>query len=301
MTDYTKIYGVIAKRLNTILESEGSNLEVTEQKVVKNNNTIHYGFVVRDKSKSQECAPTLYMEYSEILKYSDTELLDYLTDKYNSFKVDEVGVDITSGIHWEEVYPVLVNSCNKENFDREGVYYKHSESFEDLLVAFRVPTDIPKVEQSGSFLVHKKHFDYWDLSDNLEKHAMHNAYTRGSIEPMANILRDMVPPEMIAFIEIPMWVVTSYDRNYGAGCLESGGVQEDLINMISTSPFENEDIILIPSSVHEWIAVPESCGVANTETLAYMIGEVNHDHVPPEQVLSDHAYLLHPDCTIESL
>lgn len=72
-------------------------------------------------------------------------------------------------------------------------------------------------------------------------------------------------------------VVTNSSGYYGASAIFYDGVLEAL-----------KDYYLVPSSVHEWLAVPKS--VADKEYLARVIRQVNRTEVSPKEVLSDFPY-----------
>lgn len=53
-----------------------------------------------------------------------------------------------------------------------------------------------------------------------------------------------------------------------------------------------EEVILFPSSVHEIILVPKQEGLElDAGWCGRLVREINAAKVPPEEVLSDHAYL----------
>lgn len=50
------------------------------------------------------------------------------------------------------------------------------------------------------------------------------------------------------------------------------------------------DVVLLPSSVHEWLLLSDSMLGEALQDLAKIICEVNGAALAPEEILSDHAY-----------
>ena len=80
-----------------------------------------------------------------------------------------------------------------------------------------------------------------------------------------------------------LYVLTVMSRINGAVCL----MFPDFLNLLAVK-FES-DLFLIPSSIHEILALPDR-GDFTKEELDRMVREVNRSHVLPEEVLSNHVY-----------
>ncbi len=80
---------------------------------------------------------------------------------------------------------------------------------------------------------------------------------------------------------IPMIVVSNTKRMFGATALFYPGVVQRLSEKLGGN------FIVLPSSIHEVIAVPDAKDV---EGLAEMVKEINGLEVPDEDQLSDHVY-----------
>lgn len=78
--------------------------------------------------------------------------------------------------------------------------------------------------------------------------------------------------------EMGVMVITNSSGYYGASAIFYDGVLEAL-----------KDYYLVPSSVHEWLAVPKS--IADKEYLAQTIRLINRTEVSPKEVLSDFPYV----------
>ena len=98
-----------------------------------------------------------------------------------------------------------------------------------------------------------------------------------------------------------MFVISNKQQINGAVNMMYDDVLSDIAEQVGT------DLYIIPSSIHECIAV--SCEVISAEALAEMVNEVNADCVKDEEVLSSHVYrfnaqektLALADTTVEEL
>lgn len=88
-------------------------------------------------------------------------------------------------------------------------------------------------------------------------------------------------PEMFP----PMYVITNKQNLYGAVCILYPDVLKDVAQKLDS------DFYVLPSSVHETIAVPaENLDINHASSLKAMVREVNQSELTPEEVLSDNVY-----------
>jgi len=81
-----------------------------------------------------------------------------------------------------------------------------------------------------------------------------------------------------------MYILTNSDRFYGDAVILYPDVLSDLREMTGS------DLYLLPSSVHEFIAIP-CCEGADEEGLINMVRSVNRTSVTEEDFLSDNVYI----------
>lgn len=82
---------------------------------------------------------------------------------------------------------------------------------------------------------------------------------------------------------MPMHILSNSTGLYGSGVV----LYQDFLREMSVRL--GGGFYLLPSSVHEWIAVPET-KAGFPEELSQMVREVNAEAVLEEEILSDHAY-----------
>ena len=83
--------------------------------------------------------------------------------------------------------------------------------------------------------------------------------------------------------EIPLYVLTTGNRSYGAGVILYDGVADKVKSVIG------EDFYLIPSSIHEMLVLPKSTA-DDLQYLASLVAMVNNEDVADDEVLSDSVY-----------
>ena len=82
----------------------------------------------------------------------------------------------------------------------------------------------------------------------------------------------------------PMYILSNYSRNSGAGNMFSEGILKSLAEQL------NGDLYLIPSSIHEVLVIPVNSRLTRDEVDA-MVSDVNRTVLRPEDILSDHVYI----------
>ena len=115
--------------------------------------------------------------------------------------------------------------------------------------------------------------DAWDLA---ECNVVNNTYVNG-IESFLNI-----PFEN----ELPLFVVTNKVKFWGASSILNA---EELKAIAVTN--DTDELICLPSSIHEFIVIPNMEDIADISGFTDMVKEVNESQVPVNEQLSNMAYL----------
>ncbi len=102
-----------------------------------------------------------------------------------------------------------------------------------------------------------------------------------SMEPSAN---DLEALKCLAGQPVPMYVITNKSKQYGAGAV----FYKDALHKVAEK--EQKNLFLIPSSVHEMIAVPVDDKDSDIPVLLKMIHEVNRAQVSLSERLSNELY-----------
>lgn len=298
--------------INREWKEQGYSEHVDYVSATKNNGVKVEGISIR--LEDGEMAPTIWLDAEDIEKMWNTpskDLAEELYSKYVSAKISLRAMDVmTKDYILEHVRPILVNSRNKQDYEEKEVYYY---LFSDLLVSFRVWVQIPNGIW-GSYIVTKKIVDVAGIDPReLKKRAIQNIsenrfftpsdefsrkYNTLWVKPMGEVLKEAgYDDELLNLFlgDLPMWVISNSERNFGASVILSDGNLEEILDTIGAG-----DLVLIPSSIHEWIAMPMSLADGNVKEFSDMIKSVNGSNLKETEVLSEHPYFLYSDSLLFS-
>lgn len=160
----------------------------------------------------------------------------------------------------------------------------------DLKAEYVVPLDDGKAGKA-MIITNKVRKTLGFKNNELRTAAIFNTaeYYEFNIYPMKDMLKElgMAADEMAEITEgIPqtsMYVITSRGKSYGATALIYPTVFAKLADELQS------DLLIIPSSIHEVIAVAEGEDIS-PEEYKEMVTTVNETEVLPEERLSEHVY-----------
>ena len=280
------MYELFIKEVKEAVESKvGTGFDVTVNKVTKNNNLILDGLVI--KATDTNIAPTIYLNgYYE--RYEDgamnlDDVVESIIDTYNHH--NSVTFDISTFTDFDAVknricYKLVNTASNKKLLED----VPHRELF-DLSIVYYVVVSV-EANVTGSIIIHNNHIKLWDITENdLYEFASDNTkrLLPAGIKSMFDTLSEMVDMEDLPNTDDFMYVLTNKEKLQGASTI----LYPDVLSTFAMK--KNANLWLIPSSIHEWIIIPDD-GNMNRETLSKMIQEVNGSQLAVDEILSDHPY-----------
>ena len=149
-------------------------------------------------------------------------------------------------------------------------------------------------DEASAVITHSIAAQMGMTASEIIDHAIRNASNEEhTVQSMAEILAEsmgMSPEEakMMFGSDDSMIVVTNSDKRFGAGDIF---VDKTLREQVAEKM--GGDFYIIPSSIHEVICVRSD--TMSPEQAATMIREVNANEVRPEEVLSNHPYLVNAE------
>ena len=285
------------EKLVEFVEANYKGLEVTFQKVNKNNSVVLDSCVI--KSGSINIAPTIYLAQF-IREIEDgkamEEVFEQILSMYESNKM-ESSLDISWFTDWESVrdkirMKVINTSLNKECILLESPHYNYL----DLSVVFYAEAPI----DGGTIRVLNNHLSLWGISaDELLEQAKKNLEKEEFvIQGIMDVIGAMIGD---ASLDIPyvgddnfLYVISTKDKLWGSKAL-----LDDEILLRMSSMFGGRSYYLIPSSVHELLATsPTDEFEPDLETvrmLKSMVQDVNQTEVRADEILSYSIYFYNAD------
>ena len=280
------MYELFIKEVKEAVENKvGTGFDVTVNQITKNNILILDGLVI--KATDTNIAPTIYLNgYYE--RYEDGAMnldavVDSIIDTYNHH--NSVTFDISTFTDFDAVknricYKLVNTASNKKLLED----VPHRELF-DLSIVYYVVVSV-EANVTGSIIIHNNHIKLWDITENdLYEFASDNTkrLLPAGIKSMFDTLSEMVDMEDLPNTDDFMYVLTNKEKLQGASSI----LYPDVLSTFAMK--KNANLWLIPSSIHEWIIIPDD-GNMNRETLSKMIQEVNGSQLAVDEILSDHPY-----------
>lgn len=260
------------------------------QEILKNNDTPHTGLIIHHPTYN--ISPTIYLEpFYE--KYLEGYPLDELRREFYSIYVSHIpdnDFDIEQFTDFTKVKEHLIPRLVHYENNKTRLETVPHRRFLDLAIVYHCHIAVNDTEQ-GSILIHNQHLSYWDIDEAaLHDIALENAQRLFpfQLENLHDIITRFMPQEVNASLsdeemQHPIYILTNKSHMYGASVI----LYEHLLKRLSEQ--FRQDLILLPSSIHEFLLLPAK-DKGELSSYSEMVRQVNLSNVPVEEQLSDHAY-----------
>ena len=265
------------------------DIESVELKdITKNNGVILKGLVISENDNTCVGTTVYLQNFYEKFKIGRDlmEVVADIADDYRKYR-KRIGTiakneDSYANPDLDMIVPRLVNYEKNKELLMDCPYIR----FQDLAITFRVVIYSDEKDVMSCIMKYPV-FDNLNITvEDLYKKSLDN-YERmfpPTLKSMAEMLRDLgkgLPP--IPGREPQMYILTNDKQINGATSL--------LLNSVRDSFADNftENIYILPSSVHEFIVLPES-EVEDASILEEMVHEVNGTCLPNTDILSETIY-----------
>lgn len=264
---------------NTIRNMINSDVRVYAQTVQKGNRTLTGISIGKGNT-----LPTVYMENYENLFQEKgyigvaSEMIKVCKEVSESRSFD-IG-NITSWDYAKEHLQLCIASARTNNGFATIPYL-------DLELYFRV-----KVSEDGTYKVKNEMLDSWGVAKETILQIAFNSseYIATSMrDTMVSLLMEQgVSDELIEQMlgdtqDADQTVLSNSTKSFGASVIYKTELLKEIADKYES------DLYIIPSSIHELIALPKED--ISVKEMNDMIKEVNANEVSPEEVLSDHVYI----------
>lgn len=230
--------------------------------------------------------PTLYMEHF---------VQEYLSNGYTGLAMEMINIAkeaMKDRIATSEINKFASYEYAKDNLrlciapkgtNNDFVTYP----FLDLEMYVRVMVESTE-SGNASYKVKKGMLESWGITKRqLLNRAMKCTKPLYNVKTMGEVLYELTGSEMFLDEVEPMIVANTKDNYNGASVIYFKDILEKVADKW------DDDVIIIPSSIHECILKPLS-GMT-VEEVSEIVTEVNTDVLEAEEILSDHAYVFHRD------
>ena len=269
----------------------GSQVRVTVQDIVKNNNTHLSGLTVL----SDRCnvSPTIYLDPYYRKYQNGTSLSDICEEILNVYQENQPtdSIDVSFFTDYDRIKSRIVFKL--VNYEKNGQLLKDIPyyRFLDLAVVFNCLLEYDS-NGSATILIRNQHMKFWNITaDDLYALAMQNtpALLKYDLRNMTEILKEFLTEtefeELSSYGSHPctMYMLSNRLKLNGSVCI----LYPDLLK--SFAEHIQSDLYILPSSVHEVLLLPAD-GQSSSQELSDMVREVNHSQLSREEILSDHIY-----------
>lgn len=298
MLNFEEFQQYVLDHIRDELPEELKNAHVDLNEVNKNNGKVLTAILVRAEGNS--VAPTIYLD-GFYKSYEDgAELGDIIKDVADTaakHQDEEFGNLAHDFQNFEFVKDKIVMSLVNADKNEQMLKDTPHTMKEDLAVIYKVVLDTDEAKGGmATITIKDAHMQAWGVEvEQLHSLAMENSNRMipATLRSMNDVIREMMSKDGMTddLLEImvqdmpvdqQMYVISNTQSLNGAASIIYSDVLQQLAEKLGT------DLYVLPSSVHETIAVSQNMG--DPQMLAEMVQEVNEGQVSLEEQLSDHVY-----------
>lgn len=269
----------------------GSGYTVSLQDVLKTNDQVYTGIII--KNVNENIAPAIYLEdfYRAYLK---GQSLDSIANQIVNIYNREIQSPPLTQVPSREDFlahlnPTVVNAeLNKSlltdiphrTIEDLAVYPKYKlDNTSNCTLSFNVTNDLLSHYNMTKDEVINAAIDNMKPSQFKCQTLLETIFDLSS-KAFGELNEDDLTMEDLY---MPVYVITTLSKTDGAACLASKEVLSDVGNKLQ------DDYYILPSSIHEVLAVPKSY-IDNPTELQTIVREINQTHVAPNELLSNNIY-----------
>lgn len=283
------MYKFAEKIIVKVKEKVGENVQVQIKKVEKNNNRCRIAITARYPDVN--VGPCIYLEdyYAQYQngQMTEEEIINAIFQVILEQKQEVTDLDVTSVFEWDKVKEYLAGQLVNLEWNQEWLSNKPHREILDFAMLYYLNKEIID-GINGNIVIDNTLLEMWGKSEeDLYEAAVINMKKEIVWENIGNILQDESADAEITCMEDSMYVLTNKEHCYGAAMIIDNNMLTNISQFIG-------DFVLLPSSVHEWLLLPDD-GMVDYKGLLKMVCEVNEEIVRPEERLSDHVYVYKRD------
>lgn len=278
-----------AEIVNRVSLAANPDCEVELRSIRKLNGVTLDGITIMEKSA--KIAPTIYLDHYYDMYQGGCSLdliAGYILRENKARRVRELPADVELG-NFEFVRPKLGIRLIHADMNRELLFGVPHFRVLDLAAVCYLQFSLPEADH-GAVMVKNEYLSLWNIgADALFREALAGSMKNepALLEPLRQMLEDIAgcsAEEDGDSRDEQLYVLTNKSKNFGASCMLYPHVLANLAD------FLGDDLVVLPSSVHEVLLMPRSSIASKAECDALVAG-VNATELAPYEVLSNHAYV----------
>lgn len=264
------------ERMKPLAKERGFFLEYGEK---FENHCVFSGIIIKDRNKETNIFPCVYYEtYWDYL--SDAELLENLIQFTRNTPEIDLDILFDKEHFLKHVFPMILNVDTEETIQGLDIIYRKTDCF---LVLFYIVVEEFGIMKISKFFLDKVHV----TEEEMVKFAFENLEENLVVQTINETISELggtsfLQQEMESY-EDKIYVITTKGKLYGASVAMLPKTYKIL------SQYLGEKFIILPSSIHECIAV--SYEENRLEELVNMVRSVNYEALIEIDKLSNHIYL----------
>ena len=273
--------------VDLLQEHMGADVKVTPKDVTKNNGVILHAIEISEEGRN--VAPCIYMEAFH-KRFEDGESIeDIISEIRAMYETRDKAVSFDTGEFSDygsvckRIRARLINT-GKNSERLKGLPHRE---FLDLSLVYFVEVSVG--DGIGTIQIENTHLRMWGVTEEeLFSQAMSNMQEgdEANLQSMAELLGSSTECfiETISTDGFPMYVLTNHHKMNGASQI----IRKDVLKY--AGEVLGKDYMIIPSSIHEVLLVPDSGEPDLAKNIIGIIDYVNRTQVSEEEVLSYHVY-----------
>ena len=297
--NYEEFKDNVQENIKGFLPPEYETAEVKISQVIKNNGQEFDALQIR--KEGENITPSIYLNgiFDDMEKNNkDLDMvMQQIADTRISADRSQLPVSIDDITNFDSIKDKI--DCRLLNMEKNEEYLKDRPftQVEDLAVVYSIDLGGNDIDGKMSTVITDNLMGQWGISteelhsvamENLENSDSKFMSMRDTI--VALMFPDMDPSDPTIDMMLPpmdpdkvMYVLTSDDKMYGAKQLLNTEKMDDIAEQLGG------DFIVLPSSIHESIILPNAAGIDKNE-LEGIVQSVNSTVLEAQDFLSDNVY-----------
>lgn len=280
---------IVKELVGAVKEMAGNGYSVTAQETTKNNGVKMLGIEIRKPEET--VVPRLYVD-GIVDRVEDgfmtvEDAAKKVFEMYQNSETPEIEMNVEKLIDRKFILDHVEYQLVNAERNAEKLKDIPGKKIADLVAIYRV---VVSAGEDGmmSYVLTKATLDRSGISfEELDEAAKKNTEKSGfSVRTMSEVMCELMGVNVSQEIEEPdgpqMYILTNARKLHGANIM----LYKEYLEIAAEKM--NGDFYIIPSSIHELIAVPVSA--QGLEELREMVKEVNDNQLAPEEILGYEVY-----------